>query len=50
MGPAVAASATRLAGRAAFGVFPAVADQGRVYFVSDDGYLYCLDGSSGDLL
>ena len=30
--------------------FPAVADQGRVYFVSDDGYLYCLDGSSGGLL
>jgi len=30
--------------------FPAVADRSRVYFVSDDGYLYCLDGSHGALL
>ena len=30
--------------------FPAVADRGRVYFVSDDGYLYCVEGSSGGLL
>ncbi len=30
--------------------FPAVATEGRVYFVSDDGYLYCLDAESGTLI
>jgi len=27
---------------------PAVADQGRVYFVSDDGNLYCVDAETGE--
>jgi outer membrane protein assembly factor BamB len=30
--------------------FPAVSTQGKVYFVSDDGYLYCLDAASGELI
>jgi len=30
--------------------FPAAAWEGRVYLVSDDGYLYCLDGANGKLL
>ncbi|HXG10454.1 MAG TPA: PQQ-binding-like beta-propeller repeat protein, partial [Gemmataceae bacterium] len=30
--------------------FPPVAWEGKVYFVSDDGYLYCLDASRGTLL
>jgi len=30
--------------------FPAVASGGRVYFVSDDGYLYCLDAERGELI
>ncbi|MFP4620930.1 MAG: PQQ-binding-like beta-propeller repeat protein [Bacteroidales bacterium] len=30
--------------------FAPVYDSGRVYFVSDDGYLYCLDAGSGELL
>ena len=30
--------------------FAPVYDSGRVYFVSDDGYLYCLDASTGELL
>lgn len=30
--------------------FAPVAWQGRVYFVSDDGYLYCLDAKDGTLL
>ncbi len=29
---------------------PPVAANGRVYVVSDDGYLYCLNGKSGDLV
>ncbi len=29
---------------------PPIASDGRVYVVADDGYLYCLDGASGDLL
>ncbi len=29
---------------------PPVADQGNVYFVSDDGYLYCVDIESGELV
>ena len=30
--------------------FAPVYDDGNIYFVSDDGYLYCLDAGSGDLL
>ena len=30
--------------------FPAVAQQGKIYFVSDDGHLYCLEAESGRLL
>ena len=30
--------------------FPAVASKGKVYFVSDDGYLYCVDAARGKLL
>ena len=30
--------------------FPAVATDGRVYFTSDDGHLYCLDAESGTLI
>jgi outer membrane protein assembly factor BamB len=30
--------------------FAPVFHNGRVYFVSDDGYLYCLDAETGDLL
>jgi outer membrane protein assembly factor BamB len=30
--------------------FAPVADKGKVYAASDDGYLYCLDAASGDLL
>jgi outer membrane protein assembly factor BamB len=30
--------------------FAPVYDSGRVYFVSDDGYLYCLEASTGKLL
>ena len=30
--------------------FPAAAWQGKVYFVSDDGYLYCADADSGMLI
>ncbi|MBS3777576.1 MAG: PQQ-binding-like beta-propeller repeat protein, partial [Bacteroidales bacterium] len=29
--------------------FAPVYDSGKVYFVSDDGYLYCLDAGSGEL-
>ncbi len=30
--------------------FPAVAAKGKVYFVSDDGYLYCVDAKQGKLI
>ncbi len=30
--------------------FAPVYDSGRVYFISDDGYLYCLDAATGDML
>ena len=30
--------------------FPPVASDGKVYFVSDDGYLYCLDAVQGKLV
>ena len=30
--------------------FAPVADNGRVYAVSDDGYLYCLDAAAGTLV
>ena len=30
--------------------FPAVAADGKVYFTSDDGFLYCLDASDGRML
>lgn len=30
--------------------FAPVAERGRVYFVSDDGYLYCLNAAKGELL
>src|ERR1043166_5019532 len=30
--------------------FAPVASQGKVYFVSDDGFLYCLNASSGQLV
>ena len=30
--------------------FAPVYDSGKIYFISDDGYLYCLDAQTGDLL
>ncbi len=30
--------------------FPPTIDSGRVYFGSDDGYVYCCDAASGDLI
>lgn len=30
--------------------FPPVAHQGKVYFTSDDGYLYCVRGDNGELV
>ncbi|RJP27830.1 MAG: hypothetical protein C4527_12335 [Candidatus Omnitrophota bacterium] len=30
--------------------FPAVANDGKVYFVSDDGHLYCVDAENGALI
>ncbi|MBC8227990.1 PQQ-like beta-propeller repeat protein, partial [bacterium] len=30
--------------------FPPVASNGKVYFVSDDGYLYCVDANQGTLI
>ncbi len=30
--------------------FPPVASKGKVYFVSDDGYLYCVDAKQGNLV
>jgi len=30
--------------------FPPVASNGKVYFVSDDGYLYCVDAQKGNLV